>query len=226
MRPRSLATLFTVAALAACSATASTANLPDPTYDTAKTATHATETAVLAGGCFWGLQAVFEHVHGVKQVWAGYSGGACEHGPLRRRQRRQHRPRRIGESAVRPLGGQLRPTAEGVLRRRSRPDGTEPAGPRHRHAIPLGNLLSPIRSRRRLPSPTSRSSIAAKVFDGSIVTQVQPLKAFYEAESYHQDYARTHPGRAVYRDQRRAESCRAQATVSGAISAGRSCLST
>jgi hypothetical protein len=48
--------------------------IPPPTFDPADA--NATGTAVLAGGCFWGVQAVFEHVRGVSQVTAGYSGGA------------------------------------------------------------------------------------------------------------------------------------------------------
>jgi len=50
--------------------------VPPPAQDEKVTATHS-ETAVFAGGCFWGVQGVFEHVRGVKQVAAGYSGGAA-----------------------------------------------------------------------------------------------------------------------------------------------------
>src|SRR5476651_976795 len=50
--------------------------IPAATFDAPKTAAPASETAVLAGGCFWGMQGVFEHVRGVTKVVAGYSGGA------------------------------------------------------------------------------------------------------------------------------------------------------
>src|ERR1700726_2756049 len=50
--------------------------VPAPATDEPRTQTHGTETAVLAGGCFWGMQGVFEHVRGVTKVVAGYSGGA------------------------------------------------------------------------------------------------------------------------------------------------------
>src|ERR1700674_2550447 len=52
--------------------------LPDPVVDSPLAAKKGKQTAVLAGGCFWGVQAVFEHVKGVKKVTAGYSGGAAE----------------------------------------------------------------------------------------------------------------------------------------------------
>ena len=52
-----------------------TAPLPTPKVDVAPAAAGATETAVLAGGCFWGVQAVFQHVKGVKMAYSGYAGG-------------------------------------------------------------------------------------------------------------------------------------------------------
>src|SRR5579875_2677548 len=75
MQARRFATLFSLLSLTACTAAASNAPFPNPANDEPKTTTHGTETAVLAGGCFWGMQSVFEHVRGVRQVWAGYSGG-------------------------------------------------------------------------------------------------------------------------------------------------------
>src|SRR2546430_198284 len=53
-------------------------NLPNPMTDAPMAAAHGEQKAVLAGGCFWGMQLVFEHVKGVKHVTAGYSGGAKE----------------------------------------------------------------------------------------------------------------------------------------------------
>ena len=54
-----------------------TEKLPAPVVDEAKTGAH-TETAVLAGGCFWGVQTTFERIKGVEKTWAGYSGGTKE----------------------------------------------------------------------------------------------------------------------------------------------------
>jgi peptide-methionine (S)-S-oxide reductase len=51
--------------------------IPDPIVDNPLSATPGHETAVVAGGCFWGIQAVFEHVKGVTSAISGYSGGAA-----------------------------------------------------------------------------------------------------------------------------------------------------
>src|SRR6516165_2579015 len=56
---------------------AGAASLPNPTSDTPLAAAHGSEKAVLAGGCFWGVQAVFQHVKGVANVTSGYSGGGA-----------------------------------------------------------------------------------------------------------------------------------------------------
>jgi peptide-methionine (S)-S-oxide reductase len=57
-------------------ASASATTLPDPAYDAPLANTKGVQTAVLAGGCFWGIEAVFEHVKGVNKVTSGYSGGS------------------------------------------------------------------------------------------------------------------------------------------------------
>ena len=60
---------------ATLAATAAAGSIPDPALDASRSATTGAQTAVLAGGCFWGLEAVFEHVKGVTGVTTGYSGG-------------------------------------------------------------------------------------------------------------------------------------------------------
>jgi peptide-methionine (S)-S-oxide reductase len=192
MRTRSLATLFTLAALTACSAAASTANLPDPAYDTPKTTAHADETAVLAGGCFWGLQSVFEHVRGVKQVWAGYSGGqanTAHYDDVSDGNTGHAESVKVEFDPSVVSYGQLLKVYFGVAHdptelNRQGPD----TGTQYRSEI----FYTSSQQQKVAQSYIAQLN-AAKVFDGSIVTQVQPLKGFYEAESYHQDYARRHP---------------------------------
>ena len=169
-------------------------------------------TAVFAGGCFWGVDAVFKHVKGVKNVVSGYSGGTP-------------RPRStmlVGtgttghaesvQGHVRPVAGHVRRPAEGVLLRRARPDGAQSPGPRRRHAIPLGDLLRRTRSRRSSRSATSRSSNAAKAFGKPIVTEVAALDKFYPAEDYHQNYLALHPNQPyiVYNDLPKLEALKKQ----------------
>src|SRR5258708_18585098 len=71
--------LLTAAVFAACSSVrASATAIPNPTLDAPLASTRGEQTAVLAGGCFWGVEAVFEHVKGVSDVKSGYSGGSRE----------------------------------------------------------------------------------------------------------------------------------------------------
>jgi peptide-methionine (S)-S-oxide reductase len=192
MRTRSLATLFTLGALTACSATASTANLPDPTYDTPKTASHGDETAVLAGGCFWGMQSVFEHVHGVKRVWAGYSGGnanTAHYDDVSEGDTGHAESVKVEFDPSVISYGQLLKVYFGVAHdptelNRQGPD----TGTQYRSEIFYTNP-----EQKKIADSYIAQLNTAQVFGAAIVTQVQPLKAFYAAESYHQDYARIHP---------------------------------
>src|SRR5471030_2880680 len=59
----------------ACNASSAAVKLPNPTADEALSKSRGSETVVLAGGCFWGIQAVFQHVKGVSSATSGYSGG-------------------------------------------------------------------------------------------------------------------------------------------------------
>src|SRR5260370_42062588 len=67
-----------VAALAIATTAAAAVTVPDPVVDSQLATVKGERAVVLAGGCFWGLQAVFRHVKGVTDVTAGYSGGAAE----------------------------------------------------------------------------------------------------------------------------------------------------
>lgn len=192
MRTRSLAILFTLGALTACSATASTTNLPDPAYDTPKAASHGNETAVLAGGCFWGMQSVFEHVRGVKRVRAGYSGGeahTAHYDDVSEGDTGHAESVKVEFDPAVVSYGQLLKVYFGVAHdptelNRQGPD----TGTQYRSEIFYANP-----QQKKIAESYIAQLNATRVFDRPIVTQVQPLKAFYEAESYHQDYARLHP---------------------------------
>src|SRR2546425_2575622 len=72
-----LSGFLALAALVACNSASATVKIPSPVVDDPLATTKGQQTAVLAGGCFWGIQAVFKHVKGVTSVTAGYSGGAA-----------------------------------------------------------------------------------------------------------------------------------------------------
>jgi peptide-methionine (S)-S-oxide reductase len=184
--------VFALASLTACSAMASNANLPEPSLDAPKTSAHGTETAVLAGGCFWGLQSVFEHVKGVRQVLAGYSGGDAstahydevsdgDTGHAESVQI-QFDPSVISYGEL--LKVYFSVAHDPTQLNRQGPD----TGTQYRSEIFFANA-----EQQKIAQAYVAQLNASKVFDASIVTLVQPLKAFYPAESYHQDYARIHP---------------------------------
>ncbi|GLQ46297.1 peptide methionine sulfoxide reductase MsrA [Dyella lipolytica] len=189
---RHLATLIALSGLTACTAVASNANLPDPAYDAPKTSAHTTETAVLAGGCFWGMQAVFEHVRGVKHVWAGYSGGNADtahYDDVSEGNTGHAESIKVQFDPAVISYGQLLKVYFAVAHdptelNRQGPD----AGTQYRSEI---FYASP--QQQKIAQSYIAQLDTAKVFDSSIVTLVQPLTMFYPAESYHQDYARIHP---------------------------------
>jgi peptide-methionine (S)-S-oxide reductase len=192
MKGRRFLTLFALTGLTACSAMASSANLPDPSYDAPKSTAHGTETAVLAGGCFWGMQAVFEHVRGVRQVWAGYSGGdanTAHYDDVSDGNTGHAESIKVAFDPAVISYGQLLKVYFAIAHdptelNRQGPD----AGTQYRSEI---FYASP--EQQKIAESYKAQLSAAKVFDSSIVTLVQPLKGFYPAESYHQDYARIHP---------------------------------
>jgi peptide-methionine (S)-S-oxide reductase len=189
---RRLATLIALSSLTACTAVASNANLPDPAYDAPKASAHSIETAVLAGGCFWGMQAVFEHVRGVTHVWAGYSGGnanTAHYDDVSEGNTGHAESVKVQFDPAVISYGQLLKVYFAVAHdptelNRQGPD----AGTQYRSEI---FYVSP--QQEKIAQSYIAQLDTAKVFDSSIVTLVQPLTAFYPAESYHQDYARTHP---------------------------------
>jgi len=150
------------------------------------------QTAVIAGGCFWGIQAVFEHVKGVISVSAGYSGGAADtaHYEMVSEGNTGHAESvRIKYDPSRISYGQLLKVYFAVAHdptelNRQGPD----TGTQYRSAIFYGNA-----EQKSIADAYIAQLNKAGVFSQPIVTQVVALKAFYDAEAYHQDYAEHHP---------------------------------
>jgi peptide-methionine (S)-S-oxide reductase len=178
----------------ACSAANAIAGnaLPNPVVDAPLAATKGEQTVVIAGGCFWGIQAVFEHVKGVISVSAGYSGGAADtaHYEMVSEGNTGHAESvRIKYDPSRITYGQLLKVYFAVAHdptelNRQGPD----TGTQYRSAIFYSNA-----EQKSIADAYIAQLNKAGVFKRPIVTQVVALKAFYEAEAYHQDYAVNHP---------------------------------
>jgi len=178
-------------AMAACSASSATP-LPDPAVDLPLAKSAGVQTAVLAGGCFWGVEGVFEHVKGVTRVVSGYSGGQADtaHYAQVSTGRTGHAESvRIAYDPARISYGQLLKVFFAVAHdptelNRQGPD----TGTQYRSAIFYANA-----DQRRVAESYIAQLQNARVFPRPIVTQVIQLKAFYDAEAYHQDYLDHHP---------------------------------
>jgi peptide-methionine (S)-S-oxide reductase len=178
--------LIPVAGLAAC--TSSMAGpLPDPVADTPLAKTRGSATAVFAGGCFWGVEAVFENVKGVTDAVSGYSGGALANPSYEQVSSGltgHAESVRVTYDPSQVTYGQLLKVFFAVAHdptqlNRQGPD----TGTQYRSAIFYANA-----DQQRVAQAYIAQLGAAKSFSRPIVTEVAPLKAFYAAEAYHQDY--------------------------------------
>jgi peptide-methionine (S)-S-oxide reductase len=177
----------------ACSARASTsAPVPAPEVDAKLASTPAKQTAVVAGGCFWGIQAVFQHVKGVLTATSGYSGGnakTAEYETVSTGQTGHAESVQIVYDPSQITFGELLRIFFSVahdpteLNRQGPDEGTQ-----YRSVIFYGND-----EQKQIAESYIAQLDKAGVFRHRIVTQVVPLQAFYPAEAYHQNYAALHP---------------------------------
>jgi peptide-methionine (S)-S-oxide reductase len=167
-------------------------SLPVPAVDASVAASPGSETVVLAGGCFWGVQAVFEHVRGVTRVTAGYSGGAAataHYETVGSGATGHAESVRITYDPAQLTLGQILQVFFSVAHdptqlNRQGPD----VGSQYRSAV---FFATP--EQQRIAEAYIAQLQAAKAFPRPIVTEVAALKAFYAAEAYHQDYLVHHP---------------------------------
>jgi peptide-methionine (S)-S-oxide reductase len=184
----------TLAALCAggCGGSSVAATLPDPAVDTAKTADKRAATAVFAGGCFWGVEAVFKHVKGVTSAVSGYAGGSAKtaHYEIIGSGLTGHAESvQVTYDPSQISYGQLLRVFFSVAHdptqlNRQGPD----VGTQYRSAIFYADP-----EQQRVAQAYIDQLSKAKVFGRPIVTQLTPLNAFYPAEDYHQDYLARHP---------------------------------
>ena len=175
--------------------------VPAPVVDASKPTNSGQQTAVVAGGCFWGIQAVFQHVKGVISATSGYSGGeskTAEYERVSSGETGHAESVKITFDPSQITYGELLQVFFSVAHdptqlNRQGPD----EGSQYRSVIFYGND-----EQKKIAQAYIAQLDKAKVFPRPIVTQVVPLKAFYEAEAYHQDYATRHPDQPyiVYND--------------------------
>jgi peptide-methionine (S)-S-oxide reductase len=185
--------VLTCAGVTACSAgDRATGTLPIPAVDATMASASGPQTAVIAGGCFWGIQAVFQHTKGVISATSGYSGGSAqtaEYELVSTGGTGHAESVQITYDPSKITYGQLLRVFFSVAHdptqlNRQGPD----VGTQYRSSIFYGTD-----EQKRIAEAYIAQLDKAKAFQRPIVTQVVPLKAFYPAEVYHQDYAALHP---------------------------------
>ena len=165
---------------------------PAPAIDAPLAATTSQQTAVFAGGCFWGTQAVFEHLKGVSSVTSGYAGGYIKspsYESVTLGVTGHAETVSIIYDPSQLTYGQILMVFFSVVHdptqwNRQGPD----TGSQYRSAI---FYTSP--EQKRIAQAYVSQLDAAKVYSRAIVTKVEPFQAFYPAESYHQDFLKNNP---------------------------------
>jgi peptide-methionine (S)-S-oxide reductase len=166
--------------------------LPAPAGDVARAAKPGKETVVFAGGCFWGIQAVFQHVGGVIDATSGYSGGdakTAQYELVSGGDTGHAESVRVTYDPSKVTYGQLLQVFFSVahdptqLNRQGPDEGTQ-----YRSVV-----FYATPDQKRVTEAYIAQLTQAKAFPARIVTQVVPLQAFFPAEAYHQYYAARHP---------------------------------
>jgi len=182
--------LGAAALAAAFGAPLSAAPLPAPVADA--TPASGPQTAVFAGGCFWGVEAVFRHTKGVTKAVSGYAGGTkgeADYETVSSGRTRHAESVQVTYDPAQVSYGELLRIFFSVAHdptqlNRQGPDH----GPQYRSAI-----FTTTDDQKRVAQAYIAQLTAAKAFPQPIVTEVAPLPAFYAAEDYHQDYLAKHP---------------------------------
>jgi len=181
-----------VGALLMITSTLLAAEFPDPSVDNKSPAGVGKQTAVLAGGCFWCVEAVFRQIEGVEKVVSGYSGGDAASarydivstGKTGHAESVQvtYDPRKISYGQILKVFFDV--AHDPTQLNRQGPD----VGPQYRSAIFCSDP-----EQKRIAEAYVKQLDQAKVFRAPIVTQVVELKTFYPAEEHHQNFCNRNP---------------------------------
>ena len=165
---------------------------PAPEYDLPRASTPGEATAVLAGGCFWCVEAVYQQLDGVSAVINGYAGDTAdtaEYETVCSGTTNHAEAVEIHYDPSRVTYGQLLKVFFSIAHDPTQRDRQGPdVGRQYRSAIFYADD-----DQKRVATAYIAQLEKAKIFDAPIVTEVVPLEAFYEAEPYHQDYAERNP---------------------------------
>ena len=150
------------------------------------------QTVVFAGGCFWGVDAVFKHVKGVSKVVSGYAGGSAATAHYEQVSNGDTGHAESVQVSFDPAKISYRKLLEVFFRVAHDPTQLNRQGPdngtQYRSAI-----FYTGKDQQQLAQSFISQLTAARIYSGPIVTQVLPLQQFYPAEDYHQNYFAQHP---------------------------------
>lgn len=167
-------------------------SLPDAAADAPLAATSSRQSAVFAGGCFWGVQLVFQHVKGVVSATSGYAGGTADtaHYNIVSRGSTGHAESvQVVYDPSKVSYGQLLKVYFAVAHNPTELNRQGPdSGTQYRSEIFAANA-----EQQRIAQRYIAQLDAAQVYPQKIVTRVEALNAFYPAEDYHQNFATLHP---------------------------------
>lgn len=171
------------------------APVPDPLLDNpiaAAISLPSQQTAIFAGGCFWGMEALFEHVKGVSNVVSGYAGGSAETATYK-----QVSQGGTGHAESIQITYDPAQVSYGELLKIFLTVAHDPTqlnqqgfdiGTQYRSAVFFTNP-----EQQKIAQAYIEQLNQAKVFYQPVVTEIQPLDTFYPAETYHQDFVANHP---------------------------------
>ncbi len=191
-RKSSLCALLAVGATLCFAKSRAGADFPDPAVTIPAASVHGPQTVVLAGGCFWGVQGVFERVKGVTDAVAGYAGGSkstAQYETVSEGNTGHAESVKVTYDPSQITFGQLLKIYFSVVQdptelNRQGPD----EGTQYRSAIFYMND-----DQKHVAEAYIQQLDKAKIFSRKIVTQVVPYKGFYPAEAYHQHFLDRNP---------------------------------